>query len=382
MAVIVLDTETTTHNKGNVYDPRNQLCLLVVKVISESSTSVLSFTKPWDVGRIHEILSSGRLLVGFNIKFYLAWCRHEFGFIPVFGTRIFDCQYAEFLFSNQTWRFPDLRTACEKRGLDPKLDYINENYWSKGIDTPDIPENELLEYCVNDVEITHQLYDVHMKMFSGEHASKYRLFRLHMLDLPVLLEMEWNGLLYNKEKSLELSESYDKQVANVERKLNEFFDYEVNWGSGPEKSTVLYGGTIIRKSHVPIGTFKSGQKIGETRYKVVETKTLFDRLVEPLQGSELATEGLWSTDEGTLRSLKTTKRIKAVIDRILERQKLEKMNGTYLKGLPKKLDEMGWGSILHPSYNNCVAVTGRVASSNPNGQNIPAVGKQLIESRF
>lgn len=380
MTTVVFDFEGGIKNKCNPYDPETYVCLLVIKVISENSQQLLSFKKPWDVGRINDILDSATLLVGFNVKFDLAWARREFGFIPKFGTRIFDPQYGEFLFSNQTWRFPDLRTACANRGLNPKQDHIYDNYWSKGIDTCNIPMDELEEYCINDVLITEDLFNLHMKMFSDEYSHLYRLFRLHMLDLPVLLEMEWNGLKYNKVKSLELADEYDKRIQEIEIKLNNFVDFEINWNSNNEKSAILYGGNISREHKVPIGYFKTGARAGQAKFKSVESLTEFPRLVQPLQISR--TEENLSVAEPVLRSLKLNKTTKYLVDLILERAKMEKMNGTYLRGLPKKIEEMGWGDYLHPSYNNCVAVTGRVASSNPNGQNIPPVGKRLCESRF
>lgn len=383
MLIVVFDFEGTTFNTYNVYDPRTYVCLLVVKVISDNSENIYSFTKPWDVGRINEIFNSAKLLVGFNCKFDLSWLRREFGYIPPFGLRIFDCQYAEFLFSRQTWKFPDLRTSCIKRGVRQKLDFIKENYWDRGIDTKDIPEDELLEYCVGDVESTYELYLEHMKMFQSDYKHLYNLFRLHMLDLPVLLEMEWNGLKYNKEKSLALASEYDTKVADIEVKLNNAVDFNINWNSNNEKSAILYGGTVGRDTKVPIGHFKTGARAGQVKYKTVESLTEFPRLVEPLKLREDGKQvDNTSVSEDVLRSLKPNKFAKHLIELILERSKLEKMNGTYLKGLPKKMEDMQWGDYLHPSYNQTVAVTGRIASSNPNGQNIPAVGKQLCESRF
>jgi DNA polymerase I-like protein with 3'-5' exonuclease and polymerase domains len=194
--------------------------------------------------------------------------------------------------------------------------------------------------------------------------------------------MEWNGLLYNKKKSLEQSELLDKQVKDIETKLNLLINFELDWNSNDEKSAILYGGIVKRIYKIPIGHYKSGPKTGLTRYKNETQVYTFNRQIEPLKGTEYKKGNVWSVDEPTLRSLKPNKQIKNIINLILERAKLEKLNGTYLKGLPKKLETNNWGNILHPTYNQCVAVTGRVASSDPNGQNLAPLCKQLIESRF
>ena len=107
-----------------------------------------------------------------------------------------------------------------------------------------------------------------------------------MLDLPCLLEMEWNGLLYNKKKSLELSNSLDKEIKDLETKLNLLINFKLDWNSNDEKSALLYGGTIERVYKIPIGTFKSGQKLGQTRYKNETQVYTFNRQVEPLNGTE------------------------------------------------------------------------------------------------
>ena len=100
----VVDVETTTHNKGNVYDPRNKLCSVVIRVISNNSDSSSSIINQWGDGRINDLLSNSNVFIGFNCKFDLAWLRRECQFSTVLPMRIHDCQYAEYLFSNQTYK--------------------------------------------------------------------------------------------------------------------------------------------------------------------------------------------------------------------------------------------------------------------------------------
>ncbi len=108
------------------------------------------------------------------------------------------------------------------------------------------------------------------------------------------------------------------------------------------------------------------------------------RLVEPLRGSELKKEGYWSVDEQTLSSLKPrTKEVKQLISDILRLSKLEKLKGTYYEGLPKIMDQRGWeNNLLHGKFNQCVARTGRLSSSQPNLQNFPPEALSLCRSEY
>lgn len=378
---LVFDFETTTKNKGNVFTPENYACLLVVYHVEEDTTHV--FQQPFDDSTVLALFNRATNLIGFNLKFDLAWMRRTFNYIPANTIKLFDCQYAEFIFSCQTMKYPSLNECCAIHGLPQKYDIVKEEYWEKGIDTPDIPIEILVEYCVQDVKITYELFKKQFALFLDQQNSKYKLFRVAMQDLPVLLEMEWNGLKYNVRKSQELAEDIMKQVTSIEEQLNKFTDgVPVRWNSREDISKFLYGGIIKHDYQVPIGVYKSGAKVGHTKYKWMVQEYTLPGLFEPLKGSEGAKEGIYSTDETTLRSLKGSKTQKKILGWLLERTKLMKLVNTYLLGLPKKLDEMGWGDTLHPSYNQCVTVTGRIASSNPNGQNLDPKAKQLCETRY
>ena len=91
-------------------------------------------------------------------------------------------------------------------------------------------------------------------------------------------------------------------------------------------------------------------------------------------------EGMFATDEGTLRKLKGKK---GVIQDILELSKLEKLNGTYYKGLVKLRKEMNWEeNILHGQFNQTTAQTGRLSSSRPNLQNFSSELQDIFISEY
>jgi DNA polymerase I-like protein with 3'-5' exonuclease and polymerase domains len=330
--------------------------------------------------KVEEILKSASCVITFNGKFDLNWLQRELGIqVPC----VWDCQLAEFILSNQTWRYPDLATTCEKHGVASKLDIVKTEYWSKGIDTCDIPKEILVEYGEQDVESTYQVFLKQVQLFSNEQQSKFKLFRMHCNDLLVLQEMEYNGIQYDSAKSLARSEELGKQLAHIEDKLAQMCDIPINWDSRDHVSVFLYGGTITEETRLPIGVFKTGAKIGQTRYKVVEREYSLPRLVQPVKGSELKKEGYFGTDEQTLLSLKPNATIKKVIKWLLERSKIKKLQSTYLEGLPNLIETMDWSKdMLYPNYNQCMAQTGRLSSTKPNAQNLPKEAKSFCTTRF
>ena len=115
----------------------------------------------------------------FNGKFDLHWC-NNIGIHFNVRQPIWDCQLAEFILSNQRWKYPSLDEACEKRGIGKKIDTIKLKYWNNNIDTDMIPPAELEEYLQQDVSLTYKLYLAQLAEFKKpEHASKYKLCLLY-----------------------------------------------------------------------------------------------------------------------------------------------------------------------------------------------------------
>ncbi len=196
--------------------------------------------------------------------------------------------------------------------------------------------------------------------------------------------MEWNGIVYDVEASLNHAQKLQEQIDNITGKVNEFTNgIPINLNSNEHKSALLYGGTITQTVKLPIGVFKTGARVGQPKFKNHDQVFTLPRLVEPLKGSELQKEGCFSVDEPTLLSLKANKVAKWVIKQFLDRAGLTKLNSTYLEGLPKLIDKMEWTrNILHSNLNQCVVVSGRLSSTKPNVQNQPPEVKQFCVSRY
>ena len=401
MTSIVLDVETTTFNKGNPFDKRNSLVMVGVKLVEDNQYLRGQKRFLWENLLDKVLLVQAKQIIGFNIKFDLHWIRNH-GVFPKEEVKIWDCQYAEFLFSSQQHKFPSLNATLEKYGLPLKLDVVKTEYWDKGIDTDKIPEDILWEYLKGDLDKTEQVYLIQKKMFETTHKHLYPLFKLHMQDLLVLEEMEWNGIKYNTEKALERAGEIKTELAQIEGEIRGLVGSDVySLTSNPDVSAILYGGIICKDSKFPVGVFKTGAKVGEVRYKVIQKVYEFPRLTEPLKGTEtkvetskkeqdLINKGVltkpreyWKVNEPILRQLKATGKAKKIISLLLRFNKLDKLKGTYLEGWSNLIDKMHWEkNTLHPQLNQCVAVTGRLSSSNPNGQNADKETKKYCESRL
>ena len=320
-------------------------------------------------------------MVGFNIKFDLHWIRkYRLNFID---KRIWDCQLVHFILTGQQNPYPSLNSVAEYYGLGSKLDVVATEYWANKIDTPNIPKDILENYLEQDLNLTKQIYFKQLEELK-QNPSLIKLISLHNQDLLVLQEMEFNGLLFNEEKSNVLAEETEQHVDKLDNFLFQFHNCPgFNPSSNDHLSAFLYGGFISLRRRVACGVFKTGSKSGQVKERWEEYQVEFPRLFTPLKGSELQKEGFWSTDEATLKSLKGSWKAREAREILLFRSTLEKRLTTYYRGLTNLIKEMNWETnVLHGQLNQCVARTGRLSSSKPNLQNFDGEIKQLFGSRY
>lgn len=109
------------------------------------------------------------------------------------------------------------------------------------------------------------------------------------------------------------------------------------------------------------------------------SEALFDRLgISPPEGSRRTASGYYSTAAGVLELLQKKHPVVALI---LEYRELSKLRSTYVDALPQQVNPKT--SRVHTSYNQAGSRTGRIASSEPNLQNIPIrteLGRRVREA--
>jgi DNA polymerase I-like protein with 3'-5' exonuclease and polymerase domains len=273
--------------------------------------------------------------------------------------------------------------------LAGKLDVVDVEYWQKGIDTDQVPIEILTKYLNQDLISTWELYKKQREVFSN-YPILFKLFRVLCEDLKSLQEIEYNGLKYNTELSLEKANQTKEKIQQIEEKIKHDWcpsQVNINLDSPDHISALLYGGIVKQKSQIPIGTYKTGQKAGQVKMKWIEHQIELPKLFEPIKGSKLQKEGVYSTEEFYLTLLLQNAPKKdpkhTLLELLLKKRELSKLTGTYFEGFPKKIEYHDWrNNIIHTSFNMVVTNTGRPSSKNPNIQNLAEGQKECIISRY
>ena len=372
MKLLSIDIECTTSNKGNPFDATNKL---VSVAWTDGNTHNCVHPDSGGLRLLQQAINSAELLIGFNIKFDLHWLR-RYG-IDTLDKRVFDCQVAEYVISRQRTKYPSLTTCLEKYELPQKTDVVKTEYWEKSIDTDAVPWDILSEYNINDVKTTLLLYH---KQLSILKPQQWRLIHLCCEDLLTLEEMEYNGIPVDLDEILEASNELSEEISKIASELGSRYPHiPVNFNSTDHLSAYLYGGTIEEERRVLAGLYKSGGKLGQPRYSIDRQTHHLDGLVKPIKGTELKKEGLWSTNEDTLRKLKDKT---GVVPLLLKLAQLTKVNEFY-QGFIKINEEMHWPkNKIHGQFNQVTTWTGRLSSTKPNLQNMPPEMQNFVRSEY
>ncbi len=284
----------------------------------DKTKEILSFLKP-------ALENPAIVKIGQNLKFDInVLARYE---VAVQGP-IFDTMLAHYLLH------PD-----QRHGMDLMAEnYLN--YTPVSIETligkkgkaqgtmADVDLTDLAEYAAEDSDITYQLKKVLAPQIE-ELSQESLLTDVEGKLIYVLSDMERSGIRIDTEALSGLSVDLAEQIIQIEAEV---------YQSAGEKFNM-----------------SSPQQLG---------KILFEKLNLDPKAKKTKT-GQWATGEEVLSRLVDEH---PIVSQILEFREMQKLKSTYIDSLPTLIGPDG---RVHTSFNQAVAATGRLSSTNPNLQNIP-----------
>ncbi len=192
-----------------------------------------------------------------------------------------------------------------------------------------VPVDRATAYAAEDADITWMAYQVLKKKL--EEKELETLMKMVEIPLvPVLAKMEMNGIRVDRQVLQRLSREFEGELAQIEQEIYRLAGEHFN--------------------------IHSSQQLG---------RILFEKLGLPVQKKTQKRTG-YSTDVEVLTTLATSHPLP---DQILRHRTLAKLKSTYTDALIELIHpETG---RIHTSFNQTVAATGRLSSSDPNLQNIP-----------
>lgn len=271
-----------------------------------------------------------RLKIAHNLKFDLQVLnRHG---IEVKGP-YFDTMLAAYLIdADQALKMDTL--SQQYLGYEPiSIDSLFEEKPKKKnvLDMANVPLEKITVYAAEDTDVTLRLYHCFKPMIS-EAELEYMAYKVEFPLIEVLSDMEEYGVELDTEMLRSFSETLSHDLEHIQQRIFEAAGEEFNLNSPKQLGPILF------------------EKLGlKPKGKVKKTKT-----------------GQYSTNEQVLADLAMRYEI---ADNLLTYRGLGKLKSTYVDALPKLVYEHD--GKLHTSFNQAVANTGRLSSSNPNLQNIP-----------
>ena len=333
---LVLDTETTSTQAidaelvGLSFSVKEHEAFYVpIPANRKEALQIVNIFKP-----LYE--DPTKLKIGQNLKYDLEVLRNYD--IELQG-KMWDTMIAHYLIQ------PELRHNMDYMAevyLHYKTIHIDELIGPKGKNQKsmrDLSPTLVYEYACEDADITLQLknkLEAELKKYECEDL----FYNIEMPLMPVLAEMEMNGVCLDTESLADTSKQLTKRMYEIEQHIYELAGQQFN--------------------------IASPKQVGEI---------LFDKL-KIIEKPKKTKTGQYVTSEEVLQQLQHKHEIVADI---LEHRGLKKLIGTYIDALPKLINPRT--GHIHTSFNQTITATGRLSSSDPNLQNIPIRGEDGKEIR-
>ncbi len=266
--------------------------------------------------------ANGLLLIVHNGKFDYQILKKRGVFVRM-QCRLFDTMIAAWLL-DPDWASFGLESLATSQLALKTISY--NDIVPKGKTFADVPVAQAAQYAAEDADLTLRLYERFAPKLNENSLSK--LFSsMEMPLVPILADMELEGIRLEKEELGAFSVELVGEIAKVEKDIFEIVGHEFNIASPKQLQEVLF---TERK-------LSPGKK----------TKTGF------------------STDTSVLEDLASEDIIPG---KILDYRGLAKLKSTYVDALPALADANG---RVHTSFIQTGTATGRISSRDPNMQNIP-----------
>ncbi len=334
--ILSLDTETTSINPVDAElvglsfaVEKGKAFYVAIPAEREKAQTIVNIFKP-----LYE--STEILKIGQNIKY-------DMEVLMNYGVRLaapmFDTMIAHYVLQPEQKHNMDILAETL---LGYQTVHIDELIGPKGKgqkNMRDLSPADICDYAAEDADVTLRLYNV-LKPRLKEAGVDDLFYNIEMPLVPVLAEMEMNGVRLDTKALAETSRTLTDRMKQIEQNIYKLAGHEFNIASPKQVGEVLFG----------------EMKIVD---KPKKTKT-----------------GQFVTSEEVLQQLRSKA---PIVDDILAHRGLKKLLGTYVDALPKLINP--YTGHIHTSFNQAVTATGRLSSSDPNLQNIPVRGEDGKEIR-
>ncbi len=331
-----LDTETTStvaldaELVGLSFSAEeNEAFYVPVPDNSEEAEKIVNLFKP-----LYE--DETTLKIGQNLKYDLM-------VLANYGVKLagpmFDTMIAHYLIQPELHHNMDYMAEIY---LHYKTIHIDELIGPKGKNQKsmrDLQPSEVYEYAAEDADVTLKLKNK-LEPELKKYGADSLFYTVEMPLMPVLAEMERNGVTLDTHSLEETSKVLTAKLTTIEKHIYELAGINFN--------------------------IASPKQVGEV---------LFDRL-HIVEKAKKTKTGQYVTSEEVLQSLRGKH---GIVAEILEYRGLKKLLSTYIDALPKLINPRT--GHIHTSFNQTVTATGRLSSSDPNLQNIPVRGENGKEIR-
>ena len=230
--------------------------------------------------------------------------------------------------NEESYALKKLATKYGKHfGFNDKSDTYEELFGKGGFENT--PLNVAYIYACKDTHLTWSLYQWQLEHLKKQPKLWHIAFDIEMPLIPVLLKMHYRGFNLDMEYAEKYLLELQEQINKMEEELAEYFP-DINLNSNQQLAEYLYGTLKLPDNH-------NGSV----------DKDALKELANEYEGVKI----------------------------LLEYRKLTKLKSTYIEPLPQKVWDDG---CLHGEINQMGTKTGRLASENPNLQNIPPAARKIF----